>query len=88
MTEKQKNDVLYVCSLIETIAPYPAGVLAKLVKLPEHCIHLDDLAAEIGHRAQRIGVYPGCGVLHHDGSSRHASILTDMSLRCWDSRMM
>ena len=31
-------------------------------------VHLDDLAAEIGHRAQRIGVYPGCGVLHHDAA--------------------
>lgn len=31
-------------------------------------VHLDYLAAEIGHRAQRIGVYPGCGVLHHDAA--------------------
>ena len=31
-------------------------------------MHLDYLAAEIGHRAQRIGVYPGCGVLHHDAA--------------------
>ena len=28
-------------------------------------VHLDDLAAEVGHRAQRVGVYGRGGVLHH-----------------------
>ena len=40
------------------------------VDAQEHAVevHLDDLAAEIGHRAQRIGAHRRRGVLHHHAS--------------------
>ena len=49
MTEKQKNDVLYVCSLIETIARKTKNHRQDVIRLAEvnHCLSFEQVSDEL-----------------------------------------